>query len=74
MLVLQSACIGQGVALSDTVLAKPEIESGRLICPFEEKIESSRSYYLVCKASQAQQSKIKVFSDWILEQVSTSLI
>lgn len=68
MLVLQAACIGQGVALSDTVLAKPEIESGRLICPFNEKIESKLSHYLVCKESQVEQSKIKVFSEWMLSQ------
>ena len=29
MLVLQAAAIGQGIALSDTVLAKPEIDSGK---------------------------------------------
>lgn len=70
MLVLQAACNGQGIALSDTVLAKPEIESGRLICPFNEKIESKFSHYLVCKESKAEQQKIKVFSDWMLSQVS----
>jgi LysR family glycine cleavage system transcriptional activator len=69
MLVLQAACIGQGIALSDTVLARPEIQSGRLICPFDEKIESKFSHYLVCKESKAEQSKIKVFSEWMLAQV-----
>jgi len=73
MLVLQAACLGQGVALSDTVLAKPDIDSGRLICPFDEMIESKLSHYLVCRESQAEQSKIKVFSDWMLEQVAASL-
>lgn len=70
MLVLQSACIGQGIALSDTVLAKPEIDSGRLVCPFDERVESKLSYYIVCKESQAEQSKIKVFSEWMLAQVN----
>jgi LysR family glycine cleavage system transcriptional activator len=69
MLVLQAAAIGQGIALSDTVLAKPEIDSGRLVCPFSEKIESKLSYYLVCKESQADKSKIQVFRDWMLTQV-----
>jgi len=73
MLVLQSACIGQGIALSDTVLAKPEIDSGRLICPFDERVESKLSYYLVCKESQAEQSKIKVFSKWMLAQINDEL-
>ena len=70
MLVLQSACIGQGIALSDKVLAKPEIDSGRLICPFDESVESKLSYYIVCKESQSEQSKIKVFSEWMLAQVN----
>ncbi len=70
MMVLQAACIGQGIALSDIVLAKPEIESGRLVCPFNEKIESKLSHYLVCKESQTEQSKIKVFSEWMLSQVN----
>lgn len=69
MLVLQAACIGQGIALSDTVLARPEIESGRLVCPFNERIESKMSYYLVSKESQAEQSKIRVFSDWMLAEI-----
>ncbi len=69
MLVLQAACIGQGVALADTVLAKPDITSGRLICPFDEKLESKYSYYLVCKDKHAEQSKIQVFSEWMLNQV-----
>lgn len=72
MLILQAASIGQGIALSDTVLAKPDIDSGRLVCPFEERIESKESYYLVCNESQADKSKIKVFTDWMLSQVEPS--
>ncbi|WP_395342882.1 transcriptional regulator GcvA [Ningiella sp. W23] len=74
MLVLQAAAIGQGIALSDTVLAKPDIDSGRLICPFAETIESKRSHYLVCKESQAEISKIKIFSDWMLAQIEPTLV
>ncbi|MFC3120435.1 transcriptional regulator GcvA [Agaribacter flavus] len=69
MLVLQAASIGQGVALSDTVLAKPDIDSGRLVCPFEEKIESKLSYYVVCREEHADKSKIRIFSDWMLSLV-----
>ena len=72
MLILQAASIGQGIALSDTVLAKPDIDSGRLICPFEERIESKESFYLVCRESQADKSKIKVFTDWMFSQVESA--
>jgi LysR family glycine cleavage system transcriptional activator len=69
MLVLQAAAIGQGIALSNVLLAKPEIDSGRLICPFEESIESKDAFYLVCHLGQAEVSKIQVFTDWMLQQV-----
>jgi len=69
MLVLQAAALGQGIALSNTLLAKPEIDSGRLICPFEESIESKDAFYLVCHPGQAEVSKIQIFTDWMLEQV-----
>ncbi|MBF7072995.1 transcriptional regulator GcvA [Glaciecola sp. MH2013] len=69
MLVLQAAALGQGIALSNTVLARPEIEAGRLICPFEESIESKDAFYLVCHQGQSEVSKIQVFREWMLAQV-----
>ncbi len=69
MLVLQAAALGQGIALSNVLLARPEIDSGRLICPFEESIESKDACYLVCHLGQAAVSKIQLFRDWMLEQV-----
>lgn len=69
MLVLQAAALGQGIALGNTILAKPEIDAGRLIMPFEEKIESRDAFYLVCEESQAELGKIAAFREWILDVV-----
>ncbi len=69
MLVLQAAALGQGIALGNTVLARPEIEAGRLIMPFEEKLESREAFYVVCDESQAELGKIAAFRDWILALV-----
>jgi len=68
-MVLQAAALGQGIALANSVLARPEIAAGRLLCPFEEKLISKSSYYLVCHPSQAELGKISVFRHWLLEQV-----
>lgn len=70
MLILQAAALGQGIALVDSALARPEIAMGRLICPFEERMVTQRAYYLVCRESQAELKKIQAFKDWLLEQVS----
>ena len=69
MMVLQAAALGQGIALANSVLAGPEIASGRLVCPFEERLVSKSSYYLVCHQSQAELGKIATFRRWLLEQV-----
>jgi LysR family transcriptional regulator, glycine cleavage system transcriptional activator len=69
MLVLQAAALGQGIALGHSVLARPEVESGRLVCPFEEKQITNNAYYFVCHQSQAELGKIAAFRQWLVQQV-----
>ena len=69
MLVLQAAALGQGIALGNTILARPEWDAGRLIMPFEEKVASRDAFYLVCDEAQAELGKIAAFRAWILAQV-----
>ena len=68
-MVIQAAVHGQGVALGHSVLSQPEIEAGRLVCPFEQVLVSNNAYYLVCQESQAELGKITAFRDWMLELV-----
>jgi len=65
-LVLQAAIYGQGVALGYSVLARPEIEAGRLICPFEEFLVSEDAYYIVSDISNSELGKITAFRQWML--------
>lgn len=69
MLVLQAAALGQGIALGHSVLVRPELSAGRLICPFEEKLISKNAYFLVCHQSLADLGKISTFRKWLLAQV-----
>ncbi|QJR79687.1 transcriptional regulator GcvA [Alteromonas pelagimontana] len=69
MLVLQAAALGQGIALGNTILARPELDAGRLIIPFPDKVESRDAFYLVCDQSQADLGKIAAFREWILALV-----
>lgn len=69
-MVLQAAIHGQGVALAHSVLAKPDIDSGRLICPFDEVLVSKSSYYIVCREQQLDIGKIAAFRDWVLDTVA----
>ena len=68
-MVLQAALHGQGVALAYSVLAKPDIDSGRLVCPFNDVLVSKNSYFIVCRESQKDNGKIAAFRQWMLDMV-----
>jgi LysR family glycine cleavage system transcriptional activator len=69
-MVVQAALHGQGVALAHSFLARPDIDSGRLICPFEEVLESKNAYYVVCRERQVDLGKIAAFREWVLDTVT----
>lgn len=69
-MVLQAALHGQGVALAYSVLAKPDLDSGRLVSPFNDVLVSKNAYFIVCRESQKDTAKIKAFRHWMLDMVS----
>jgi len=68
-MVLQAAIHGQGIALANSVLAKPDIDSGRLTCPFNDVLVSKNSFYIVCRENQLDIGKIEAFREWVLDTV-----
>lgn len=70
-MVLQAAAHGQGVALGNNVLAQPELDAGRLICPFDEMLVSKNAFYLVCSEKQADTGRIAAFRDWVLAKAAS---
>ena len=69
-MVLQAAVYGQGVALAQSVFAKPEIEAGRLITPLEHTMVSKDAFYIVCRNHQVDLGKIAAFREWVLDTVA----
>ena len=69
-MVLQAAVHSQGVALGNSVLAKPDIDAGRLVIPFSHYLESKNAFYLVFRESQSELGKIVSFKDWMLDLVA----
>ncbi|NKF50135.1 transcriptional regulator GcvA [Shewanella sp. WXL01] len=66
-LVLQAATHGQGIALGYSVLARPDIKAGRLVCPFSEVLVSKDAYYLVCQQSHSELGKVSAFREWMVD-------
>ncbi len=69
-MVLQAAIHGQGVALGNNVLAKPEMDAGRLVCPFDEVLVTKNAFYVVCHEQQADTGRIATFRDWMLAKAA----
>ncbi|TAA43737.1 MULTISPECIES: transcriptional regulator GcvA [Corallincola] len=68
-MALQAAILGQGVALGHTTLARPDIESGRLVVPFKTAMLSRDSYFLVFPDEDVDNPKVVAFKAWVMERV-----
>ena len=60
-MVIQAAIHGQGIALINNVMTKNELDSGHLVCPFNDVLVSKKAFYLVCHDNQAELGKIAAF-------------
>ncbi|HGJ5882552.1 transcriptional regulator GcvA [Arsenophonus sp.] len=60
-MVIQAAIHGQGIALTNNVMTKNELDTGRLVCPFNDVLVSKKAFYLVCHDNQAELGKIAAF-------------
>lgn len=69
-LVLQAAIHGQGIALGNNLLAKPDIEAGRLIAPFSEILVNKDAFYIVCRSPLQEGGRIAQFREWVLASVA----
>lgn len=65
-MVLQAAVLGQGVALGHSLLSRPEIKAGRLVCPLPQVLLSNNAYYLAMAEGHDSLGKVAAFRDWII--------
>ncbi|MFQ6021798.1 MAG: transcriptional regulator GcvA [Acidiferrobacterales bacterium] len=70
-LALDAALAGLGIAIADRRLVARELESGRLIQPFDIVLPSESAYYLVYPEETADNPKIAAFRGWLLSEVAT---
>jgi LysR family glycine cleavage system transcriptional activator len=64
---LTAAAMGQGLALGTSVLCADDLESGRLVRPFPDKIVADFAYYLVFPPMALERPLVQAFHGWLLE-------
>ena len=74
-MVLQAAIEGHGVALAEDVIAANDVETGRLVRPFELSLSDPMNfaYYIVSPEANADHPKIAAFRDWVLREACPDL-
>lgn len=67
-MVVQAAIEGYGVALGRSPLVEAALEDGRLVAPFNIKVSSQYSYWVVCAKNALQTDRIRQFRDWLMQE------
>jgi len=73
LLAYQAAADGLGVAMGQTRLLKQELESGRLITPFNRPLERRSGYYLLTSTTHEHSYGVSIFCEWIQQQVQDAI-
>lgn len=69
-LLIEAAIRGQGIALIGDAVISDELKSGQLVKLFEKTdIPLSFSYYLAYSNNKKNLSRVKIFRQWILDEV-----
>ena len=69
---LAAAIRGLGVAIADRHIVRDDIDSGRLIAPFDATEHHDSGYYLVYPEDRANQPKSNAFRQWLLREATES--
>lgn len=68
-LALAAAVEGQGVVLSLEQLAMNDLDKGRLVVPFEHRVQLKQAYHVITLKDAASDERVAVFKSWLFDQV-----
>jgi LysR family transcriptional regulator of beta-lactamase len=69
-LMVEAAIQGAGVALVPALMFEREINTGRLVRPFDVEVQAG-SYWLTCLKGKPMTPAMLLFSQWIAKEAST---
>ncbi len=66
-ILVEAACLGQGIAITPSVYVEAELASGRLIAPFGPPLPTDGGYYLLYPEASAESAELAACRDWLTE-------
>jgi LysR family glycine cleavage system transcriptional activator len=67
LLAFEFAARGGGVALARSSMLGPEMERGRLVCPFDIRVPLSEAFYLIAPEAGGEHPDAAKFRSWMIE-------
>ncbi len=67
-LAYEAAANGIGVAMAQYHYVENELEHGRLVAPFAQRLRTGRHHYLVSRWADAELPEVIAFRDWIIAE------
>lgn len=71
ILALEAAAAGEGVAMAEMAFVRSDLESGRLISPFDLKVKRPGDWHFACEKGRESEPRIKQFEQWLADQVAS---
>lgn len=71
-LVVQACIESNGFALGRGALVADALEKGTLVRPFKETMPADLAYYIVCRSGDSDESVIKAFSYWLMDEIEAA--
>lgn len=71
VLALEAAAEGSGIVASLPEFARPQMDAGRLVAPFDLRVELPYAYYLVATEEALSHAPVRAFADWLRAQAGT---
>ncbi len=69
---VEAAVHGEGVLLGRSALVSADLASGRLVAPFDMRMVSRASYYVVYLDGALRQKKVRAFRDWLFSEMNAA--
>lgn len=69
-MAMQAAIDGAGIILGHTALARDDLESGRLVAPFETRVSYDCAHWFVCPAGDEMRPQIRALHDWLRQEAA----
>jgi LysR family glycine cleavage system transcriptional activator len=69
MLALEAASEGVGIVCTSPELARPQLESKRLVAPFEMRVPLPYAYHLIATEEALARAPVSAFASWLRSQI-----